>query len=60
MRVTKANIDFDNWVRCGNCGHKLMRVVKAGEPIVEIKCHSCKAINVWHGLSHKGGDNARK
>lgn len=35
----------DNWVRCKNCGHKLMRVVSEGGIKVETKCHSCKTVN---------------
>lgn len=39
----------DGWVRCSNCGHKLGKVLLAtteGNCIVEIKCHSCKALNI--------------
>lgn len=52
--MIKARTDNENWVRCGKCGHKFMKVVNDGycdissiPPIVEIKCHSCKAINAW-------------
>ena len=47
----EARLDEKNWIRCGNCSHKLGRVIGAGHcvpsPIIEIKCHSCKSINVW-------------
>lgn len=42
----------DEWVRCGNCGHKLFRLTdpkykdKKNETL-EIKCHSCKMLNRW-------------
>lgn len=35
----------DTWIRCKNCGHKLMRVVSKGGIKVETKCHSCKTVN---------------
>lgn len=63
IKRLKASVDVDNWVRCGECMHKLMRVVSPGyadpPPIIEIKCHSCKTINTWsydywHGRE-KGG-----
>lgn len=45
-----ARIDENNWVRCGKCSHKLMKIVGAGicnsAPIVEVKCHSCKELNI--------------
>ena len=38
------------WCVCGKCNHKLARVVSVGDrnhpPIFEIKCHSCKEINL--------------
>ena len=42
----------DEWVRCGNCGHKLFRLTdpkykKTEKETMEIKCHSCKALNRW-------------
>jgi len=39
----------DEWVRCKSCGHKLMKVVDICDTCggkLEIKCHSCKAINL--------------
>lgn len=40
----KPNIN--NWIRCSNCNHKLMRVIdtKDNNTVIEIKCSSCKAI----------------
>lgn len=35
----------DKWIRCKECGHKLMKVIDTGQTVIEIKCHSCKAIN---------------
>ena len=35
----------DTWVRCTNCGHKLLRIIDVGKTTIELKCHSCKAIN---------------
>lgn len=49
MQEIKNAIPFiDNgWVVCGNCGHKLGKVVGEKSPTgIEIKCHSCKAINL--------------
>jgi len=49
--MIRAITDEKNWIRCGECRHKLGRVSGAGScdpsPIIEIKCHSCKNINVW-------------
>lgn len=48
MLTNKARIDENNWMRCGKCSHKLMKVIGGGSfPKIEIKCHSCKTINVW-------------
>lgn len=47
----KIFTDKDNWIRCGACGHKLGKLKSAGHystpVLVEIKCHSCKALNTW-------------
>lgn len=47
--MIRARVCEDGWVRCGNCRHKLMKVVGAtkssSDCSVEIKCHSCKEIN---------------
>jgi len=40
-----ARIDKDGWCRCSRCGHKLFRVNAIGiNMVIEIKCHSCRAI----------------
>ena len=39
-------IDKEGWIRCGECGHKLFRLVDEDSSFkVETKCHSCKTIN---------------
>lgn len=48
--MIRARIDKDGWCRCGECVHKLFRLVKevnstTNVPLLEIKCHSCKSIN---------------
>ena len=45
-----ARIDKDRWIRCAECGHKLGRAVgewgdRQSFPAIEVKCHSCKALN---------------
>ena len=49
--MLKAKTDEKNWIKCGNCGHKICRVVAPGNchpsPILEFKCHSCKKLNCW-------------
>ena len=47
--MTKARIDRESWARCGKCGHKLFKVDSLGDSRLEIKCHSCKSINVFDG-----------
>lgn len=47
----KAIVDKDNWIRCVYCKHKLGKIVKYEEKkgcLVEIKCHSCKTINLCY------------
>lgn len=48
----QSRADEHNNIRCGKCGHILFKITGAGHcdpsPILEIKCHSCKAINEWH------------
>lgn len=35
-----------NWVRCESCKHKLFYLINInGNFNMEIKCHSCKALN---------------
>ena len=50
--MVKSKIDENNWIRCGRCGHKLGKIVGVGScdpaPAIEMKCHSCKELNVWH------------
>ena len=47
-----AQVEKDEWVRCGHCGHKLFKLTderykaKRSE-LLEIKCHSCKTLNRW-------------
>lgn len=59
-------ITADGWILCAKCGHKLARVIgdkssithnstRHSEAIIDIKCHSCKALNIYYG----GEDNAR-
>lgn len=43
--IRKAFIK-DGWVVCYKCGHKLGRVVGKKPTGIEIKCHSCKELNV--------------
>ena len=48
QKKMKARIDECNWLRCGNCSHKLGAIIKyENGTTIEIKCHSCKAINEW-------------
>ena len=42
----------DEWVVCSKCGHKLFRLTdktyeKKDKEVLEVKCHSCKALNRW-------------
>lgn len=52
----------DGWIICGKCGHKLARVLcdfishnttpaSRSGAIIELKCHSCKALNIYGGKS---------
>ena len=47
--MTRAIIDEKNWIRCGECRHKLGKIVADCEfsPMIEIKCHSCKELNIF-------------
>lgn len=53
--MTIAKIERDKWCRCGKCGHKLFKVlddkIYGDVPFIEVKCHSCKEINVVKGES---------
>lgn len=47
----KAIIDKNAWIRCVGCGHKLGKVIKYEKQkgcLIEIKCHSCKTINLCY------------
>lgn len=47
MQEIKNAVLDGEWVVCANCGHKLGRAVGDKPPTgIEIKCHSCKAINL--------------
>ena len=50
-KENRARIDNANWIRCVYCGHKLGKIVAypgGGDCIVELKCHSCKTINLCY------------
>ena len=44
--MINARIDEMKWVRCGKCSHRLFRMDSYKHIDIEIKCHSCKSINV--------------
>lgn len=51
MMNVNARIDEQSWLRCGKCSHKLGKLEKSDAESstnirIEIKCHSCKAINI--------------
>ena len=47
MKETRRAVIKDGWVVCSKCGHKLGRVTGNTPPSgIEIKCHSCKEINL--------------
>lgn len=47
MQETRKALIKDGWVVCSKCGHKLGRVASNHPPKgLEIKCHSCKSINL--------------
>ena len=47
MQETRKALIKDGWVVCSKCGHKLGRVIEGQLPKgLEIKCHSCKEINL--------------
>lgn len=59
----KSIITADGWILCAKCGHKLGRVIGdkssitpnsslGSQAIIEIKCHSCKALNIYGGKSN--------
>lgn len=47
LETKKALLKDNEWIVCGKCGHKLGRKIGEKSPIgIEIKCHSCKTLNV--------------
>ena len=62
MQRYQSIITADGWILCAKCGHKLARVIgdkssitlnssPLRKTIIEIKCQSCKALNVYGGKS---------
>lgn len=60
MQRYQSIITADGWIICGKCGHKLARVIDykssitpnsplGSRAIIELKCHSCKALNIYGG-----------
>lgn len=49
----KALITKDGWILCAKCGHKLAKEVAnsidKSNCEIELKCNSCKALNVYRG-----------
>jgi len=55
----KIRVDNEDWARCGRCGHKLFKIkaesneretqIATSILKIEIKCHSCKSINILEG-----------
>lgn len=56
----KSIITADGWILCAKCGHKLARVIGdkssithnstlGSRAIIELKCQSCKALNIYGG-----------
>lgn len=57
--IAKVDREDSRWIRCGKCGHRLMKVLNgkcAGKIIIETKCHSCKEVNVITERLIKGSD----
>lgn len=63
MQRYQSIITADGWILCAKCGHKLARVIGdkssitpnsslGSRAIIEIKCHSCKALNIYGGKSN--------
>lgn len=60
--MAKIKVDMETgWCKCGKCGHKLFKMNNTNPDSnlvftamnlmlsdIEIKCHSCKAINTAH------------
>lgn len=53
--MLRARLDRNGWIRCGQCGHKLMWMRK-GTLDGEIKCHSCRLINLVRFTERVGDD----
>lgn len=60
MQRYQSMTTADGWILCAKCGHKLGRVIGdkssitpnssiGSRAIIEIKCHSCKALNTYGG-----------
>lgn len=63
MQRYQSMTTADGWILCAKCGHKLARVIGdkssitpnsslCSQAIIEIKCHSCKALNIYGGKSN--------
>lgn len=66
MQRYQSIITADGWILCAKCGHKLARVIgdkssitphpqRHSGAIIELKCQSCKALNIYY----EGEDNAK-
>ena len=53
MQEIRKAVIKDGWVVCSNCGHKLGRVVGKKPTGIEIKCHSCKQLNVVSSIKDR-------
>lgn len=60
MQRYQSMTTADGWILCAKCGHKLARVLcdikshnatpsSRSGVIIELKCHSCKALNIYGG-----------
>ena len=56
----QSMITSDGWIICAKCGRRLARLlcgtnstqqqsVGRSESIIELKCHSCKSLNLFGG-----------
>lgn len=54
QEIKNAMLDGE-WIVCANCGHKLGRKVGEKSPTgIEIKCHSCKVVNLVNKPKKRG------
>ena len=60
MIYAKSRIDEKGWLRCGKCSHTLGKIMKYGDMMIEIKCHSCKTLNVCEGRKNDAGKGPRR